>query len=252
MTEQNIKRFSLWLAHGGRCRYCSEPFPFAYMTTDHIIPKRLKEEPEKLKDILKICGLPENFDLESYENWIPCHQKCNREKTGMIFEINSIVFFINIAKQYAEKAIKIEENILTKRMLEQNLATIGCLIEEGIIDKDCIEIYLKETKPRDNDQIVISFGVTYEEIENKREIPGIKECSLDDWLKQDLIKNLKDIVSSEFYICEEGDSGDCLSIRVAFKSVNPEEIYQFKSPWWEMLEVDWYSDIYEEMPDQLG
>jgi 5-methylcytosine-specific restriction endonuclease McrA len=92
-----IKRLALFQAHNERCAYCRQPLLFADMTTDHILPQALKRDPVQTKKILKEFDLPETFDIESYENWLPCHQGENRQKGSTIFSKSTILFFIEIA-----------------------------------------------------------------------------------------------------------------------------------------------------------
>ena len=106
-----IKRIALYQAYGERCFYCGKPLLFREMTVDHILPQILQRDPLRKNQILTELGLPESFDIENYNNWLPCHQSENREKSEIIFENAQAHYFLSIAKEKSKKAIIIEKKM---------------------------------------------------------------------------------------------------------------------------------------------
>jgi hypothetical protein len=244
-----IQRFSLWKSHGERCVYCNEPLLFKDMTYDHILPKHLKKDPEERKKIFSEYGLGENFNLEGYENWVPCHYGCNRKKDGTIYDKTSTIFLIELAKSHLEKIQKFEDDLKEYQTYEKVLVTLAAAVENDILSENDVHYFLQEHKCRDDDQIVISFGLMIEDAIEKRELD---EEKVDIWkfCEKELMDNLRKLVSCEYFICESDDNGESFSIRVAFVDINPDEISRYRDDLWELLEVAWYSDIYDELPSR--
>ena len=101
MSSQRIgydKRFPLWRSHGGRCPYCGKHVPLLDMQVDHILPKFLIGQPDRLRDLKREYGLEESFDLSDYCNWLPSHPACNRRKGACVPDRGVALFFISLAK----------------------------------------------------------------------------------------------------------------------------------------------------------
>jgi len=73
------QRFAVYTVHGGTCYLAGEPLYLKSMRIDHILPRSLKDDPERLSVILEEYGLPHNFELDSLENWLPT---CDPEIQG--------------------------------------------------------------------------------------------------------------------------------------------------------------------------
>ncbi|MCK9591711.1 MAG: hypothetical protein M0Q91_06855 [Methanoregula sp.] len=111
-----------------------------------------------------------------------------------------------------------------------------------------VSYYEEISIPNENEPIVIAFGLT---IENavKEEIYDDELLSdhqkLCDELELDLKNQLSSLVSCKFFVTEDLFDGEAFSIRIAFENLNPEEIKKFQSELWEILEIKWFSEIYE-------
>jgi hypothetical protein len=246
-----IQRYALWHAYDARCVYCGEPMLFNDMTHDHILPKILNKELEQKNKVLSEYGLDDTFVIESYDNWIPCHFRCNRQKGDTIYNKPSTIHLLGIAAAHSEKAIKIEDGFKTAKRFDNILFGLASMVEEGIINLEFIIQFLKEQKSRDADQIVIAFSLMFNEVLESGLLPdnAPKDYSgLCDWLEKDLESILTRLISNKFYTCETSDDGESFSVRVAFVNLNVNEINKFSSDWWEILEVEWYSEIYEDYP----
>lgn len=76
----------MWSAHGGHCFWCAEPFDYQVCTVDHVIPESLQNEPSELTRILSMYGLPADFSINDFCNWVPAHQHCNGTKASLVFD----------------------------------------------------------------------------------------------------------------------------------------------------------------------
>ena len=69
--------------------------------------------------------------------------------------------------------------------------------------------------------------------------------SLCDWLEKDLVKQLSALLTCSFYYPEASErTGETLSVRLAFLQLNLNEVESFSSPWWEIVEIQYYSEVY--------
>jgi hypothetical protein len=74
------ERYAVWLCHGPKCWWCHEPLRIWETTIDHVLPESLLDDEAARRDILTQYGLPESFNINGYENWLPCHTHCNQQK----------------------------------------------------------------------------------------------------------------------------------------------------------------------------
>lgn len=82
----NAERFGVFKAFEGICCWCREPVEWRSLTIDHIVPQSLEDKPEKLSEIKTHYGLPVDFPINDFENWVPAHQRCNGSKNDSIFQ----------------------------------------------------------------------------------------------------------------------------------------------------------------------
>lgn len=80
MNDKNkdIVRAALFLEYEGNCFYEGMKIRFNDMHIDHIIPKSISED--GLKEIISSLGLPEDFNVNSLYNLVPCSPNVNQVK----------------------------------------------------------------------------------------------------------------------------------------------------------------------------
>jgi hypothetical protein len=78
-------------AQGTKCWLCSEPLYFRAMEVDHVLPERLLDDQAALAETLTTFGLPPNFDLNSFEDWLPAHRHCNLQKLNHVFRPTPLI-----------------------------------------------------------------------------------------------------------------------------------------------------------------
>ena len=47
---------------------------------DHVLPELLLDDDEKRQTVITEYGLPKDFNINGYGNWLPCHNRCNQSK----------------------------------------------------------------------------------------------------------------------------------------------------------------------------
>ena len=74
------ERYAVWYTNERRCWWCKEPLRLVEATVDHVFPESLLDDGDKREAILAEYGLPKDFNINGYENWLPCHNHCNLSK----------------------------------------------------------------------------------------------------------------------------------------------------------------------------
>ncbi|MFH1467841.1 MAG: HNH endonuclease signature motif containing protein [Pseudomonadota bacterium] len=99
------ERCGIWLAHDSRCFWCEEPVEFKHVTVDHVIPEHLVDKPEELASVLTEYGLPEEYQVNDFPNWVPAHQSCNRSKGTVVHRASpAMISALHRASRSAEVA----------------------------------------------------------------------------------------------------------------------------------------------------
>lgn len=112
------ERYAIYTVHGEKCYLCSKPIDLQSMQVDHIIPESLETDRAGLQSALESHGLPSNFDLNSYENWLPSCEPCNRKKLSVIFIPTPIIqAYIQRASMKAGDVKNLATKILSDRQI---------------------------------------------------------------------------------------------------------------------------------------
>lgn len=143
------QRKAIWEAHNKRCVYCHKPIlDWGSLQIDHIIPES-DNQPQKLEKIRKEYALGSDFEINSYENWLPSHSGCNRQKGNWLYQANNAYHYIEIARKYAPKVKKIEQKL--QKQLERSIiiskAEAG-LQKRIITEADLINLTIKAIHQR--------------------------------------------------------------------------------------------------------
>ena len=99
------EKYAIWHCHGMRCWLCQEPLALPDMSVDHFLPEFLlgKENEEKRNVAIYEHGLPQDFDINGYENLFPTHRKCNEKKGGQVFRfVPGNVIILEVLRSRAE------------------------------------------------------------------------------------------------------------------------------------------------------
>src|SRR5882724_3034060 len=101
----DAERYAVYTVHGEKCYMCGEPIDLFTIEVDHIIPETLLGDSERLATILTDYGLPGDFDLQSFSNWLPACGRCNNRKRSRAFNATPrIQLELQIAEEKAPQA----------------------------------------------------------------------------------------------------------------------------------------------------
>jgi hypothetical protein len=74
------ERYAIWYCNEQRCWWCKEPLRLAEVSVDHVLPESLLDDDGARQRTLTEYGLPDDFNINGYENLLPCHIHCNQSK----------------------------------------------------------------------------------------------------------------------------------------------------------------------------
>jgi len=129
-----IERQSLYEAYDKRCFYCGELVYFRELQIDHIVPENLIHKKEKYETFITQSRLPNSFQINSYQNWVPSHSRCNNRKSGVMFDKKTTLYYLELAKRKIDKIQKIENSIKSKIDSDILLTTITLALSENKLD----------------------------------------------------------------------------------------------------------------------
>lgn len=119
------ERYAVYTVHNEKCYMCGEPIDLLSMEVDHIIPETLLEEPTKLTTILGTYGLPADFNLQSFANWLPACGPCNNRKRSRVFNPTPrIQLELQIAASKASQAEEFAESRVNAQTVSKAWNTI--------------------------------------------------------------------------------------------------------------------------------
>ena len=140
------QRFAVYTVHGAVCYLNGEPLYLKSMRIDHVIPRSLKGDRERLSAVLKEYGLPGDFDLNSFENWLPTCDPCNSAKYKEPFRPTLIVQrYIDRARARAAETEALAKRVVRDQAISKALNTVEMAIDQGQLDltdlRPLLELY---------------------------------------------------------------------------------------------------------------
>lgn len=73
-----------------------------------------------LAAVLAELGLPADFEINSFANWMPAHRRCNREKSDTVFRPSPIIQIkLQSAADRAERAARLHDEYLSDRKISR-------------------------------------------------------------------------------------------------------------------------------------
>ncbi len=129
---------AVWLAYEGICTLCETPIvDLRSNTVDHVLPENLQNEPSEFEAVKKFYGLPDDFDLNDFPNWVPAHPKCNSRKGETILEgPQAMGMIIARAKRMGERARTMHARMIREREFAAVVAQLDMQINAGLASID--------------------------------------------------------------------------------------------------------------------
>lgn len=154
------ERWGVFTAHGGLCYLCRKPVDLQTMEVDHVLPEFLLNDATRLKEVLQEYGLPADFDLNSYSNWMPSCGPCNRTKSGEPFRAAPIILIhLDRARAKADEAATLATEVQTDRKIARALNAVERAIDsDHVAGERFVPLIVKyfEKNPEDRDALLRS------------------------------------------------------------------------------------------------
>jgi hypothetical protein len=128
------ERYAVFETHGARCYICRKPVNYASFQVDHVIPEELEGRPEDLKKALADLGRPDDFQINSYENWLPSCGPCNNKKRSTVWESSRLIQLdLQDAAKRADAARTAAAEIVSDLKMTRSLNTLGRALDAGAL-----------------------------------------------------------------------------------------------------------------------
>lgn len=151
---------------------------------DHVLPESLLSDDIKRKAIFGEYGLPEDFNINSYENWLPCHNHCNQSKGSKLLTfVPGNKAILDSLKSNSKKAKRIELSVTSDVAKDKVFKAIFAGLEHQTITVRDLDVLIqafiddpiKAGVP--DDVIILESGYWIPRQEIKSE--GICQCERD-------------------------------------------------------------------------
>jgi hypothetical protein len=153
----NAQRFAIWKHHGQTCYWCGEPLRLQETTVDHVVPEHLLDKPDELERLRTLFGLSSAFVINDYCNWLPAHDKCNKNKSGKTLPLTPLVqTILDKLRRDAEEVRRIEQRVKADAKKDKLLGHVMVALEEDDIKKeDILNLFADPELPQDEDVQVL-------------------------------------------------------------------------------------------------
>jgi hypothetical protein len=220
------------------------------MVIDHVLPQRLGFDSDHLNTLRLEYNLAGDFSVDDPANLVPAHQACNLQKGGKVLHSAALHFYLGIAREKAARVKTEEMRLVRKLRADRLLGDLGVALEEGILSSESVRAVVgsESRAERDTDPIVITFGLSVLELLDREQLPEDAPgdyVHLCDWLEGDLVNRLEGALGCRMYLAEaSARNGESLSVRVALIQPDLERLEALEGSWWEILEIGYFSEIY--------
>jgi hypothetical protein len=262
MSEQRVStivRVALWRAYERRCFFCETPVAFADVEIDHLIPESLTGDGSLVADLVPRLGLPSTFNVTSLRNLVPTHARCNRRKGGREFSEASLLFFFELTGTRLRRVESELERLMVQAANERVLAALAVRVERGLLSVDEV-LHVLSIPPSEpprgvSEPLVMGVSVNVIDLQRSDQLP--KDVPPDypqlcDWLERDLLTRLRAKGPTVVVACEaSARNGETLGVRLASWAFDVNRLPDMLAPWWTVVELAPFSEIYESPPDSL-
>ncbi|HEV7523255.1 MAG TPA: hypothetical protein VGP89_19290, partial [Candidatus Angelobacter sp.] len=223
------------------------PVLYKDLQIDHLVPERISEtELTRLREYLRA-----DFQINSIENWVTCHQGCNLRKSSTEFETKALLYYLQMARNRAVKVQSIIDRLRRAQDNDKLLSNLAVRIEQGNLTRlevlTTMRVASQPALPRDEPS-VIAFGVNLHD-----PLPvGAPENgpNLSDWLTRRLKSDLA-ATGAIFKITDDERTGETLSVRCALWVFDFDVIREQIDFCWDVLAVQPYSEVFPGNPEEL-
>lgn len=135
-----VERHAVFTLHGERCYVCGQPLTLKTMEVDHVVPETLQDDLTRLAHVLTTLGRAPDFNLQSYENWMPTCGSCNGKKGDTVWEPSLLVQgALQRAKDKAPDCALLATKTVSERKVYNALNVLERASENGHLTDDVLD-----------------------------------------------------------------------------------------------------------------
>lgn len=241
---KQAERHAVYIVHDEKCYMCGDMLTMQTVQIDHVIPESIAEDTIALEKAISNLGLPKNFEVNSYENWLPACGNCNREKLANVWNPSPIVQIrLKRANDRADKARELASKLTSVRRIS-NAISIILGADESVFDPISIEDLKK----------IISCASTAINIATQA-----KELDRADALKINAMPYESALEAKKLSLVGKQDDAREIFIGLISKSLDPRILFEAYVFFRRICDFDLakvamtkYLDIFIEAGDRLG
>ena len=143
------ERYAVWLCHGPKCSWCGKPLQLIETTIDHQLPESLLYDEARRAAVFEEYGLPKDFNINGYENWLPAHNHCNQAKgSGTSEFVPGIKKILDRLRAKAKQVERVADSVALNIAKDKVFKTLFTALEEQtitILDLDqLVEAFVRD------------------------------------------------------------------------------------------------------------
>jgi excinuclease UvrABC ATPase subunit len=107
------------------------------MEVDHVIAESLLSKEGRLAEVLRLLGRSKQFQVNSFENWLPSCRGCNGEKRNAVFDPSPVIQLQRqAAQQRANKAREFASQSVSNKEITKALNVLLRARKSGELTDD--------------------------------------------------------------------------------------------------------------------
>lgn len=131
----DAERYAVWTCHGRRCWFCLEPLELSVTTIDHFLPESLLRDDSLRARVFAQYGLDDDFEINGFSNWLPCHTRCNQRKAAKVLRWSAASeFVLEELVRRAPKVEKVAHRIVKSELRSDLEGRLLAAIETGVVE----------------------------------------------------------------------------------------------------------------------
>jgi len=137
---KQAQRHAVYTAHNEKCYICGDMLTMQTVQIDHVIPESIADKAATLQAACNQLGRPEDFDVNSYENWLPACGRCNLQKRETVWKPSlQVQSALQQANDRADKARFIESELTSDRRLADAISKVLAAVEGDALTPEMLE-----------------------------------------------------------------------------------------------------------------
>ncbi|MEY9971842.1 hypothetical protein ABH966_002215 [Lysinibacillus sp. RC46] len=160
--NNDIVRAALFHEYEGKCFYSNEQLRYKEMHIDHIIPQDISKE--KFGKIVSILGLPEDFNINSLYNLVPCNPNVNQVKNKDLYPEAFLghCIYDKSSKKVDKVKYRIEQ-LKKDKNIDKAIARLVAIAEGSITKEELERIYdsISNEKPYEENRNIFKYSDSY-------------------------------------------------------------------------------------------